>query len=343
MIHTQRASKRYLRSSYDESGGTLLLVTVFMVAIFGFAALSVDVGYVLTNRKKVHEACDAAALAAVVDWTMGKTPAEVEALGRAFAIQNDVADEEILAVETGIWVDDSKTFVGPLSTLPPNSVPAVRVVGRRTVQLAFGQVVGISEMRPLVESIAITGASSAAGRVLPWAVCDSFVPTECLTITLQFKDDGAENACSSTGGLSGNFGQLTLPGGSGASWYRNNIAEGYNGVLRIGDCFPTDPGVSWGPTRQGINDRIGGLPQFNCSPGTIPQNKRLGIVPRVSTLDVSGKKQTCITGFYVISLDGYNNSAKTVTATFLNVYGGSEVDPRVPPSPGLLWTSALVK
>jgi hypothetical protein len=329
--------------SLRQQGGVLVLIIVFLVALLAFAALSIDISLVLSNRKRVHDACDAAALAAVVDWATGKTASEVDALGRAYAATNSVLDAEVLAVDTGIWDNDARQFVGPMSTLPPNSVPAVRVVAQRTVPLPFGKVLGISQMRPKVESVAIAAASIRAARVLPWAVCDTFVPVECGTITLQFKDGGEENACSDSGPLKGNFGQLTLPGGSGASWYRDNITYGYNGILRIGDCFPTDPGVSWGPTKQGIDDRIGGLPAFNCSPGAVPNNNRLGIVPKVTTIDVSGKKETCITGFYVISLDGYNNGKKIVTATFLRVFGGTEVDPSLPPVFGELTGLALVK
>jgi Flp pilus assembly protein TadG len=326
-----------------QRGSVLVLILVFMVALLAFAALSIDVSLVLSNRKRVQDACDAAALAAVVDWAQGESPGFVNNVGRLYAQTNSVANLEVLAVDTGYWNNSTKSFVGPLTSVPPNTVPAVRVIAQRTVNLAFGKIIGISNMKPKVQSVAIVAAATAAARVLPWGVCDTFVPVECTTITLQFKSGVATNACSSSGGLSGNFGQLTLPGGSGSSWYKSNIEDGYPGLLHIGDCFPTDPGVSWGPTKQGIDDRIGGLPPFNCSPGTVPDNDRLAIVPKVSTIDLSGKKETCITGFYVIALNAYNNGQKSVTATFLNVYAGSEVDPSAPPVPGELAGIALVK
>ncbi|NQU12161.1 hypothetical protein HQ590_15310 [bacterium] len=316
----------------------LVLVTVFMVALFGFGSLSVDVGNVLLQRKKLHEATDAAAMAAVVDWFKGATPNAVEAMGQAFAVTNGALVTEILAVEPGTWDQASSTFTGPLSTLPPNTVPAVRVTGRRHVDTPFWRVVSFGAadaMRPFVESIAAVGTANAAANAMPWTVCDTFVPAKCLSVTLQFKSGGETNACSSIGPLSGNFGQLTLPGNSGASWYKNNIAYGYQGTLRVGQCVDTDPGVSWGPTRQGINTRIGGLPAYTCTADSAPPpNARLGIIPKTDNLDVSGKKKVCITGFYVVSLDGYSNSKKTVTATFLEAFGGTEVDPSTPPTPG---------
>ncbi|MCX7887871.1 MAG: pilus assembly protein TadG-related protein, partial [Verrucomicrobiae bacterium] len=60
----------------SKEGSTLVLVAVFMAGLLAFAALSVDVSQVLVNRKKMQEATDAAALAAVVDWARGATSLE---------------------------------------------------------------------------------------------------------------------------------------------------------------------------------------------------------------------------------------------------------------------------
>lgn len=330
-----------------ETGAALLIVTLFMTGLLGFAALTLDIGAVWLQRLRVQEGIDAAALAAVRDWAAGTDDATVIQVAYDFAEANGVRATEILTVEPGIWQHATRTFIGPLANLPPNSVPAVRIVARRSVNTPFWKALSFgtsTNMNPRVESVAIAGRARAAVGVLPWAVCDTFVPTRCVSITLQFKDGGEPNACSSGGALSGNFGQLTLPGGSGASWYRQNIAQGYNGVLRVGQCFNTDPGVSWGPTRQGINDRIGGLPAYTCTVSSpLPTNRRLGIVPKVAELDVSGKKPVCITGFYVVVLDGYENSSKSVQARFLQAFSGTEVDPSLPPTPGELAGVALVR
>jgi len=323
-----------------------VLVTVFLVALFAVGALSVDVGNAQLQRKKIHEATDAAAMAAVIDWVEDEDATLVDQVGRAYAMTNGMTDVEVLAVEPGYWEDSTKTFVGPLPTLlslPAGAVPAVRVTGKRTVDTAFARVVGMTHMSPAVESIAVVGRAIAAVGALPWAVCDSFIPTKCDTITLQFKGGGETNACSDSGPLQGNFGQLTL-GDSGANVYRDNIENGYQGVLRVGDCVDTEPGVKWGPTRQGIDDRLKGLPPYVCTSSSAPpDNKRLAIIPRVHSLDVSGKKEVCINGFYVVSLDGYKNNDKTVTATFLEVYAGTEVDPSAPATPGDLWAVGLVR
>lgn len=327
----------------NDRGVTIVLVTVFAVALFAFAALSIDVGNVFVQRARLQEAGDSAALAAVRDWAGGASASVVNQIGQNFSVANGVQTNEVLSVRVGRWIHASRTFE-QLDPITATDVPAVEVILRRNVAMAFARVVGMDAMAPRTVSVAIAGRASAAARVLPWAVCDSFVPTRCATITVQFKGGEETNACSDSGPLQGNFGQLTLPGGSGASWYRSNIENGYNGILRVDQCFDTDPGVSWGPTRGGIDDRLDGLPPYNCTPTSDPPtNKRLGIIPKVDQLDVSGKKQVCITGFYVVSLDGYNNSQKTVTVTFLETYNGTEVDPNAPPVEGELNAVALVK
>lgn len=324
-----------------QTGSTLVIVAIFMVALFGFAALSVDVGNVYVQRNKIQEGVDAAALAAVVDWADGATPTEVDVMARAYALTNGVRNAEVLSVRAGIWQAGAFTEVNPI---PASSVPAVEVVARRTVDLTFARVVGMQQMQPRVVGVAVIGRAYAGLQALPWAVCDTFVPNRCQSITLQFKSGGETNACSDSGPLSGNFGQLTLPGGNGASWYKSNIENGYPGVLRVGQCVDTDPGVSWGPTKQGIDDRLQGLPPYTCTATSDPpDNKRLAVLPKVLNLDVSGKKQVCITGFYVVVLDDYSNSDKTVTARFLDSYAGSEVDPNAPPVPGELSGVTLVQ
>ena len=61
-----------------------VILVVFMVAIFGFAGLSLDVGNTLLQRKKIHEGTDAAAIAAVRDWADGQSSSAVIALGESF-------------------------------------------------------------------------------------------------------------------------------------------------------------------------------------------------------------------------------------------------------------------
>jgi hypothetical protein len=322
---------------------------VFIVSLLAFAALSVDVGNVYVQRARVQEAGDSAAMASVVDWATGATADVVADRARSFAQANGIPSNEVKTVRCGVWEQASRTFIEQ-STFTSSQVPAVEVTNQRVVPLQFGRAIGLSAMSPKTVSVAAVASAIGAAGVLPWATCDSFTPVKCATVSIQIKDSGEENACLGGGPFSGNFGQISL-GGSGSSVYKNNIVTGYQNVLHVGDCIYTDPGVSWGPTKQGIDDRLKGVDPYVCTPTSPPPDKdgnpnndrRLGYIPVVESLDVSGKKASCITGFYTVSLDGYDNSSKSVTVTFIDAYGGTEIDPTKPPAPGVLKAVGLVK
>lgn len=322
-------------------GDTLVLLTVFMVALFAFAALSIDVGNVLVARNRMQEAGDAAALAAVKDWKAGAVVSTVQQVARDFAAANGVATNEVFSVRVGKW--ENNTFVEQNSITSTN-VPAVEVTTRRTIDMLFARVVGFSAMTPGTVSIAICGQANSAARVLPWAACGTIVPAKCAQIPIQFTDSiAADGACSGSGPNSGNFGQITLPGGSGSSWYKNNIISGYQGILSVGQILDTDTGISWGPTTSGIDDRIGDAPPYDCSSSTPPDPRRVGILPRFDSIDVNGKKMVKITGFYTVVINGYVKNTKTVWVTFIEKYDGDKVDTTKPPVVGLINGTALVK
>jgi len=146
-----------------ESGSTLVMVTVFMIAIFAFAALSLDVGNVLREQRKENTATDAGALAAVA-----KLPdtdaARQEAIDLAGA--NGVTSTEIQnagTVEVGLWSN---------STFTANATPfnAVRVPARRRVPLNFGGIVGMRTMNPAVHSVANISAAGGMANPIPFGV-----------------------------------------------------------------------------------------------------------------------------------------------------------------------------
>ena len=51
----------------DEKGATLVLVTLATVTLFGFAALAVDVGHGMGERRRAQSTADAAVMAAAVE------------------------------------------------------------------------------------------------------------------------------------------------------------------------------------------------------------------------------------------------------------------------------------
>lgn len=333
-MKTKQADCRRIQSGRRD-GGTLLLVVFFMVALFGFAAMSIDVGNVLVQRERIQESGDSSALAAVVDWATSKVALTADQRARSYAQANGLQASEVESVVVGKWDSATKTFTAK-DPLVASEIPAVQITNKRVVPMAFAKVVGLSSMSPRTVSIAVAALATAAGRTLPWAACnnpDNPIPDKCVIINLK-----NENDCTGPG----NFGALAL-GGTGASNYKDNIVDGYDGVLRIGDIVYTEPGKMVGPTDTGLQDRLQGLPPYVCTPTSLPpDNKRTAVIPVTTDFGCGGRCGVKILDFYVVALINIPGSGEVV-AQFLEVYNGTEVDPTKPPEIGKLNGITLVK
>jgi hypothetical protein len=338
-----------------DRGNTLIMVAVFLASLIGFAAISIDIGNVLMHRHKMHERTDAVALAAVHDWASGINKASVRAIGRSFAIANGLSATNAISIEPGLWNRITKQFQtvasDPLNPLlvTSNVWPAVKVVEQKTIRLGFGAVVGFGAMQPQVESIAAVTPAFATTKLLPFAACSDVITQQlCAVFTLHYTQvNSGTNSCGDSSGPA-NFGALaiTAPGaGNPDAGFRDAIANGVNQIIRVGDCVATLPGEKTGPLRQGLDDRLRYMPIQLCPP--IPDdttiNKRLVIVPKVDSLQVNGRGEVCITGFYTIALESYDQNTKLLTARFVRIFAGAEVNPNATFVPGELLKVAIVK
>jgi Flp pilus assembly protein TadG len=331
-----------------ERGGTLVLVAVFMVALFGFAALSVDVGNVLVQKTRLQEAGDSASMASVVDWADGATADTTAQRARNFASLNGVPTNEVKTVRVGRWDQTTRTFVAK-DPLGATDIPAVEVTNQRVVPMYFARVVGFPSMNPRTVSVAAVAAASGATGVIPFGVCDvsgSIAQSRCSPVTFKVDSGGTGTNVCSLG--AGNFGALDLGGNSGQD-FTGYIQDGFPGTIHIGCTYDSLPGNKTGPIKKTLDDRLKGVPAYTCTvspPSPAPENPRLAILPKVETLDVSGKKTVCITGFYVVVIDNIINAKGgevQVQARFLNTYDGSEIDPSKKCQAGELCGVSLVK
>jgi hypothetical protein len=74
------------------AGQILVMFAAALVAILGFSALAVDVGFLLAERRGVQNAADAAAMAAARQVARGNDDATAEAIGYQYAELNGYAD-----------------------------------------------------------------------------------------------------------------------------------------------------------------------------------------------------------------------------------------------------------
>lgn len=156
----------------DERGAVLVLVAGSMVALLGFAALAVDVGFLMNARTEAQRTADAMALAAASAFIDDMPNAETLAASRAldYAAKNPVQGVTasfVPATDMRIWLDEKKVQV---------TANFLRERGN-PMPTFFAKILGISDVN--VNAIATAEASRAdqIGCLTPWAVGDMWEDT----------------------------------------------------------------------------------------------------------------------------------------------------------------------
>jgi hypothetical protein len=170
-----------------EKGSILVLVTISLVALIGFAAWSTETGRAWQAKSQLQRAADSAALAGVgnlfsadfltVDEAAARTAATTygaqhKALGTNLTIP--AAD-----VEVGSWDMASQTFTALPGNTDPDVMRAVRVITRRDatangpIDTILGRALGVNSITVNTDAVAEWGfAGSAVSGVvdLPIAI-----------------------------------------------------------------------------------------------------------------------------------------------------------------------------
>jgi Flp pilus assembly protein TadG len=193
-----------LRSVWrEESGQGLVVATLVMIMVLGFAAMAVDVGLFLHERRDLQKSADAAALAGAQE--LPYSSAEAEQKAAEWADNNGIDVDELEAIQI-------------TSTYADNDTITVQV--KRDVPFVFARVLGLTRDTMRADATARVGSPAGMSGLVPWAVEEEALqyamdhPEE--SITLEFGSPGVEE---------GNFGGVVLdqPGGSE---YEENIMYG---------------------------------------------------------------------------------------------------------------------
>jgi hypothetical protein len=220
----------------NERGSTIVFVAIAMVVILGFSALAIDLGVVATARNQLQSAVDAAALAGA----SGLFTSEEEATNRAitFAGLNNCINEPVI-------IDASNV------TFPETD--QVRVEATHQINLYFARVLGRNTADIYAEAVAALGTLSGSSGVKPWAIPDSdYVLGDEVLLKAGYL--GAPGTPSSF------FYPVDFPPLNkgtpvpGAQEYYDNIIEGSDIPIEIGDQLQVEPGNMVGPTRQAVNE-----------------------------------------------------------------------------------------
>lgn len=282
----------------NQKGSTFIFFAVSAVFLIGFSALVTDIGMVTLHKARLSNAVDAAALAGAQELIYNNHSPEHKA--KQYFEKNGYPSD---SVNIDLEEDGS----------------ALRVTASYEVKFILGKVLGFNSN---------TVSATAKGKVLPIiGVSNGVRPFAIENQTLEF---GTEYVLKAGGGdgNSGNYGGVSL-GGNGANVYYNNIVDGYNGRLMVGDLIYTEPGNMSGPTQSGI-DYL--LTQCNHTPkcnheSFNPDCPRIITVIIIDTLVVSGRAQVQIIGFASFFLEGVAGSGNEseVTGRFIRTVTSGEV------------------
>jgi Flp pilus assembly protein TadG len=213
----------------------VVLAAVSMVALFGFAALSIDLAHVYQQQRDMQSATDAAALAGALFLTNSpQNSASIIEEATITAQANGLGSTEVGTIEVGQWDTNSPTPTFVAGVAPYN---AVRVPAQRSVPLTFGAVVGMNQMTPVVHSVAVLqAAGSASGGpgiqypLIPMAILQSAATNAFYTTNSIIKADV---------GTTGNYGPLDFRTGASNNGkmdqiWEDNMTIGCNCTYSIG-------------------------------------------------------------------------------------------------------------
>jgi hypothetical protein len=305
------------------SGQIAVVVTLVITTLLGAMALGADVAVLYFNWAQLQKATDAAVLAGA-NYLPGN-PSQAQTVAQNYANTNGIRSGEIVS-----------------TTFSPDNMRMTMLVSR-TVPYAFARVLGLSS--GLVKVAATAGISTdtegARGLIPVGLPCTAAqVSSGCglsagQTYTLVQAGANGKGASWNVG--PGNWGRLGL-GSHGADQFFQNLEEGYQGSINVGDAIDAEQGQVNGPTDQGISDRVNlgqivdpnptNITMSSVQSAPLAYDPRLVVVPLVDFTGATGNSATVtVTGFAMMWLNSYQSqgSQKGINATFLGIISPGQI------------------
>jgi Flp pilus assembly protein TadG len=254
----------------NSRGATALIVSVSLVAIFGFTALSVDLGNAWQNQRELVNASDAAALAAAQEYALLGNGCY--SIAPSYITKNK-SDAAMTACEPSEGAENG------------DSSGWVLVTAGSTVTYAFAPVIGTDSSDLDSSAAARYGIPSSAGGLRPFGLCSDTLqnlpefaswdrsagPSSAVEIVYSNTSNPAD--CNSGSPVPGNWATMDFDGGSNSNsdiqqWTMN----GYPGLVGpgpvAGDTGAFSPSLA--SELQSLQDRqlVFPLPIFDGATGT---------------------------------------------------------------------------
>lgn len=278
----------------DDKGNAAIILCLLITVIFGFAAYVIDIGIVYSERIKLSNAIDSAALAAALE------------------LPNDDAKARNVAID---YLEKNNIDPNQTTIVISTDKKSINIYGTKNVKHLFAQIIGIKNSTVKANTRAIVAPLKSVGDgVRPFAVQKyDFSYGELVNLKT-----GAGN------GYDGNYGAIVL-GGQGENVFRANALYGYNGTVSVGDYIDTEPGNMAGA----VNDIKNYINSEQSTFEDFPRNSiRVWTIPLVDSLAVNGQKSVLVVGFakfYVEDVVGTSGQIE-VTGRFIKFVSNGVVD-----------------
>ena len=247
---------------HQQRGIALPLVAAGLVAMLAIIGLALDASHALSNKTRLQNTVDAAALAAAKVYDGSADIAVANAAAMAiFGLNADGAGNQELnqafdASEISVVIQWSETLDPFVST---GIGPYVRVIASNfEIDATLSAVIGVTDID--IRASAVAGPSpsiNVACNIAPMVVCAADPADPDL---FGFEPNTLEVLKSAAGDSSdigpGNF-QLVRLDCPGGACIRDNMAGDFAGCLATGETIETEPGNTVGPSVQGLNTRFG--------------------------------------------------------------------------------------
>ncbi len=222
-----------MRVRRRDRGAVALMVSVSLIAIFGFTALSIDLGNAWQNRRQLINSTDSAALAAAQEYAV---------LGAGCG---PLADGYVTSNHSNAMMTSCTASPGALAG---DTEGYVVVSAETTVSYAFAPLLGIDSTLVEATTAARYGIPLRVGGLRPFGLCWEYLETlpefvawrtsglpESDPVQIVYSKDTNPNACNGGDPVPGNWATIDLDGGENSNAdIQNWTLNGFPGLLGSG-------------------------------------------------------------------------------------------------------------
>lgn len=240
----------------NESGSTVVIISLIFTALTVITALVVDVGIAYYRTAEVENAVDASALAA------GQLlPVEVEDQSRIIEIKNRAVE---YAVKNGI--NSLTTSNVELSNIIDGYYTQLDITIPETLKTTFAKVIGVNEFKITRNAKVELIPCKKVGDVVPLSITKT-------RLDLALQTNQTKHLALKFGGGDGDqgaYGAIDLDGvkSGGANDYSLWLLFGYTSSLSAGEqLYPVETGNMAGPTNTALIQRYNSCTHYQSEGG----------------------------------------------------------------------------